>query len=182
MQSVFGFSYSGGDVQRECTQHISYSDIQRECTQHISLLNAADCLYYRYNCKEWVRYIWAIGLLAAGQSSTMTVSVCHHYIFAILSLTFTLQGTYAGQFVMEGFLNLHWARWKRVLLTRSVAMVPCVIIAIVAVNSLDYLDEYLNVEQSMLVRINTYFSFLKTLFSVYKCFYHCLGESYIYLY
>ena len=55
---------------------------------------------------------------------------------------------------MEGFLNLHWARWKRVLLTRSVAMVPCVIIAIVAVNSLDYLDEYINVEQSMLVMLN----------------------------
>lgn len=32
-------------------------------------------------------YIWAVGLLAAGQSSTMT-------------------GTYAGQFVMEGFLKL----------------------------------------------------------------------------
>jgi len=32
------------------------------------------------------KYIWAIGLLAAGQSSTMT-------------------GTYAGQFVMEGFLD-----------------------------------------------------------------------------
>ena len=66
--------------------------------------------------------------------------------------TFVLQGTYAGQFVMEGFLNIHWARWKRVLLTRSVAMVPCIIIAIVAVSSLDYLDEYINVEQSMLVR------------------------------
>ena len=61
-----------------------------------------------------------------------------------------IQGTYAGQFVMEGFLNIHWARWKRVLLTRSVAMVPCVIIATVAVNSLDYLDEYINVEQSIL--------------------------------
>ena len=61
------------------------------------------------------------------------------------------QGTYAGQFVMEGFLGIRWARWKRVLLTRSVAMVPCVVIAIVAVNSLDYLDEYINVEQSMLV-------------------------------
>ncbi len=42
-------------------------------------------------------YIWAVGILAAGQSSTMT-------------------GTYAGQFAMEGFLNLQWARWKRVLL------------------------------------------------------------------
>ena len=36
-------------------------------------------------------YIWAIGILAAGQSSTMT-------------------GTYSGQFVMEGFLNLTWPR------------------------------------------------------------------------
>lgn len=35
---------------------------------------------------EGAKYIWAIGLLAAGQSATMT-------------------GTYAGQFVMEGFLN-----------------------------------------------------------------------------
>lgn len=32
-------------------------------------------------------YVWAIGIFAAGQSSTMT-------------------GTYAGQFVMEGFLDL----------------------------------------------------------------------------
>jgi Mn2+/Fe2+ NRAMP family transporter len=129
---VFGYNYSS-DIHGKCAQHISdLATIQRECTEHISLLNAADCLYYRFHCQEWVRYIWAIGLLAAGQSSTMT-------------------GTYAGQFVMEGFLNLHWARWKRVLLTRSVAMVPCVIIAIVAVNSLDYLDEYINVEQSMLL-------------------------------
>ncbi|XP_049825248.1 protein Malvolio-like [Aethina tumida] len=55
-------------------------------------------------------YIWAVGILAAGQSSTMT-------------------GTYAGQFSMEGFLNLQWARWKRVLLTRSIAIVPTFIIA-----------------------------------------------------
>lgn len=50
-------------------------------------------------------YIWAVGILAAGQSSTMT-------------------GTYAGQFVMEGFLNLQWVRWKRVFVTRSIAILP----------------------------------------------------------
>lgn len=50
-------------------------------------------------------YIWAVGILAAGQSSTMT-------------------GTYAGQFVMEGFLNLQWSRWKRVFFTRLIAIVP----------------------------------------------------------
>ena len=33
------------------------------------------------------KYVWALGLLAAGQSSTMT-------------------GTYTGQFVMAGYLDL----------------------------------------------------------------------------
>ena len=51
----------------------------------------------------------------------------------------------------QGFLNIKWAKWKRLLLTRSVAMVPCVIIAATAVKSLDYLNEYINVEQSLLV-------------------------------
>lgn len=109
------------------------SSIVESCApQNISLLNAEQCLYYRYDRQKWIKYIWAIGLLAAGQSSTMT-------------------GTYAGQFVMEGFLKIKWAKWKRVLLTRSVAMVPCVIIGALAANSLDYLDEYINVEQSLLL-------------------------------
>uniref|UniRef100_A0A182ILM9 Protein Malvolio n=1 Tax=Anopheles atroparvus TaxID=41427 RepID=A0A182ILM9_ANOAO len=55
-------------------------------------------------------YVWAIGILAAGQSSTMT-------------------GTYAGQFAMEGFLNLQWVRWKRVLFTRTVAVIPAFYVA-----------------------------------------------------
>ena len=53
--------------------------------------------------------------------------------------------------LLQGFLNIKWAKWKRLLLTRSVAMVPCVIIAATAVKSLDYLNEYINVEQSLLV-------------------------------
>ncbi|KAG8129529.1 putative Natural resistance-associated macrophage protein [Naja naja] len=56
-------------------------------------------------------YIWAIGILAAGQSSTMT-------------------GTYSGQFVMEGFLNLKWSRFARVVLTRSIAITPTLLVAI----------------------------------------------------
>jgi len=75
-------------------------------------------------------YIWAVGLLAAGQSSTMT-------------------GTYAGQFVMEGFLRLRISPWKRVLLTRSVAIVPAIIVAVVSHNWLDTLDEWINVLQSI---------------------------------
>jgi manganese transport protein len=49
--------------------------------------------------------LFAIALLASGQSSTLT-------------------GTYAGQIVMEGFLDLRLRPWLRRLITRSVAIVP----------------------------------------------------------
>nr|XP_039254789.1 natural resistance-associated macrophage protein 2-like [Styela clava] len=76
-------------------------------------------------------YIWAIGILAAGQSSTMT-------------------GTYSGQFVMEGFLDLKWSRFKRILLTRSIAIGPTLLMAIFTdVYSLTGLNDLLNVLQSL---------------------------------
>ncbi|CAG0886497.1 unnamed protein product [Darwinula stevensoni] len=76
-------------------------------------------------------YIWAIGLLAAGQSSTMT-------------------GTYAGQFVMEGFLNLEWTRWKRVLLTRSIAIVPTFLVAFLeSLQDLSHMNDFLNAIMSL---------------------------------
>ncbi|XP_060714305.1 natural resistance-associated macrophage protein 2 [Tachysurus vachellii] len=76
-------------------------------------------------------YIWAVGILAAGQSSTMT-------------------GTYSGQFVMEGFLNLRWSRFARVLLTRSIAIFPTLLVAIFQdVTHLTGMNDFLNVLQSM---------------------------------
>nr|XP_019597404.1 PREDICTED: natural resistance-associated macrophage protein 1 isoform X3 [Rhinolophus sinicus] len=78
-------------------------------------------------------YIWAVGLLAAGQSSTMT-------------------GTYAGQFVMEGFLKLRWSRFTRVLLTRSCAILPTVLVAVFRdLRDLSGLNDLLNVLQSLLL-------------------------------
>ncbi|XP_014203537.1 protein Malvolio [Copidosoma floridanum] len=75
--------------------------------------------------------IWAIGILAAGQSSTMT-------------------GTYAGQFAMEGFLNLQWARWKRVLFTRTIAIVPTFALAFFAnINDLTGMNDLLNAVMSL---------------------------------
>mmetsp|Transcript_2304 Transcript_2304/g.3942 ORF Transcript_2304/g.3942 Transcript_2304/m.3942 type:complete len:208 (-) Transcript_2304:123-746(-) len=76
------------------------------------------------------KYIWAIGLLAAGQSSTMT-------------------GTYAGQFVMEGFLDFKLPVYQRVFLTRSIAIVPALCIAFLNEDSLTNMDSYLNVLQSI---------------------------------
>uniref|UniRef100_A0A8B9Q084 Natural resistance-associated macrophage protein 1 n=1 Tax=Apteryx owenii TaxID=8824 RepID=A0A8B9Q084_APTOW len=78
-------------------------------------------------------YIWAVGILAAGQSSTMT-------------------GTYAGQFVMEGFLQLRWSRFARVLFTRSFAILPTVFIAAFKdVSHLTGMNDLLNVLQSILL-------------------------------
>uniref|UniRef100_A0ABM5F7J3 Natural resistance-associated macrophage protein 1 n=2 Tax=Pogona vitticeps TaxID=103695 RepID=A0ABM5F7J3_9SAUR len=78
-------------------------------------------------------YIWAIGILAAGQSSTMT-------------------GTYAGQFVMEGFLKLRWSRFARVVFTRCFAILPTVFIAAFKnVQALTGLNDVLNVLQSILL-------------------------------
>src|SRR4051812_44881228 len=49
--------------------------------------------------------MFAVALLASGQSSTLT-------------------GTMAGQIVMEGFLNFRMRPWLRRLITRSLAVVP----------------------------------------------------------
>ncbi|XP_050737848.1 natural resistance-associated macrophage protein 2-like isoform X2 [Eriocheir sinensis] len=76
-------------------------------------------------------YIWAVGILAAGQSSTMT-------------------GTYVGQFAMEGFLNLRWKRWQRVLLTRTIAITPTFFIAFYQdINDLTGMNDLLNVIMSL---------------------------------
>ncbi|XP_067881094.1 natural resistance-associated macrophage protein 2-like isoform X3 [Heterodontus francisci] len=76
-------------------------------------------------------YIWAIGILAAGQSSTMS-------------------GTYTGQFVMEGFLNLKWSRFTRVVFTRTIAITPTLLVAVFqSVDTLTGMNDLLNVLMSL---------------------------------
>ncbi len=53
--------------------------------------------------------LFAVALLASGQNSSLT-------------------GTLAGQVVMEGFLHFRIAPWLRRLITRSIAIVPTVIV------------------------------------------------------
>src|SRR4030095_11343490 len=53
--------------------------------------------------------LFAIALLASGQTSTLTV-------------------TLAGQVVMEGFLNIRITPWLRRLITRAIAIVPAVLV------------------------------------------------------
>ncbi|OZJ05072.1 hypothetical protein BZG36_02102 [Bifiguratus adelaidae] len=77
------------------------------------------------------RYLFAFGLLAAGQSSTMT-------------------GTLAGQYLIEGFFgNIFKKAWHRIAISRSIALVPAMLVAVLAVEKFDTMGEMLNVLQSI---------------------------------
>ena len=58
---------------------------------------------------QWAPVLFAVALIAAGQSSTVT-------------------GTLAGQIIMEGYLNLRIQPWVRRIITRLIAIVPAVIV------------------------------------------------------
>ncbi|KAE8707700.1 Metal transporter Nramp2 [Hibiscus syriacus] len=76
-----------------------------EIASSIGLVNAGQYLQEKFVGGAFpIIYIWAIGLLAAGQGSTIT-------------------GTYAGQFIMGGFLNLRLKKWLRALITRTNGLV-----------------------------------------------------------
>lgn len=57
--------------------------------------------------------LFAVALLAAGQNSTLT-------------------GTLAGQIVMEGFVNIRIPAWMRRLMTRLIAIIPAIIVIMIA--------------------------------------------------
>jgi manganese transport protein len=59
--------------------------------------------------KSYAPALFAIALIAAGQSSTVT-------------------GTLAGQIVMEGYLDLRIAPWLRRLITRLLAVIPAILV------------------------------------------------------
>jgi natural resistance-associated macrophage protein len=51
---------------------------------------------------------------------------------------------------MEGFLNLKWKRWQRVLLTRTLAIVPTLAVTVSSdINQLTGMNDYLNALMSL---------------------------------
>ncbi|KAG1054735.1 hypothetical protein G6F43_003271 [Rhizopus delemar] len=77
------------------------------------------------------KYLWAAGLLAAGQSSTMT-------------------GSLAGRYVTEGFFgHVFDKEWHQMAITRALSIVPGMVVALFAVDHFDTMGELLNVLQSI---------------------------------
>ena len=73
--------------------------------------------------------LFAVALIAAGQSSTVT-------------------GTLAGQIVMEGYLRIRINPWMRRLITRLIAIVPAVVV--IALNGENQIDNLLVLSQVVL--------------------------------
>ena len=70
-------------------------------------------------------YVLLTPLLGAGASTVFALALLAS------GLNSTLTGTLAGQIVMEGFLNIRLRPWLRRLITRAIAIVPAVTVAII---------------------------------------------------
>ena len=106
---------------------------EEQCSE-IGLTNAADALQGVFH-GNMVRVVWGLGLLAAGQCATMT-------------------GTYSGQYVMEGFLELKIPIWLRVTITRMLAIGPGIVVALATSHNqhiTDTISEYINISQSCIL-------------------------------
>ncbi|KAK9922970.1 hypothetical protein M0R45_031406 [Rubus argutus] len=96
-----------------CNSSNLSAEDQKNC-QDLDLNKASFLL--RNVLGTWSSKLFAVALLASGQSSTIT-------------------GTYAGQYVMQGFLDLRLKPWIRNFLTRCLAIVPSLIVAIIGGSS-----------------------------------------------
>ena len=79
---------------------------------HVAEIQDAHKLLAPMLGSKWAPILFAIALIAAGQSSTIT-------------------GTLAGQIIMEGYLNLRIQPWVRRIITRLIAIVPAVIVILI---------------------------------------------------
>jgi NRAMP (natural resistance-associated macrophage protein)-like metal ion transporter len=125
---VFAASFYSSDKESVCLIDDGSGTAYSVKCNDIGLADAAGALHAHLGGAA--KIVWGIGLLASGQSSTMT-------------------GTYTGQFVTNGFLDLKLSKWQRILYTRAISIIPAVLVAILAGGHLDELDQGLNILQSI---------------------------------
>jgi len=120
-------------------------------TENASLVGLTDfCEYFQKltgGCG-----LWAIALLAAGQSSAITT-------------------TYTGQYVMDGFLQLQIPVQMRAIVTRLIAITPCIIVSTAFPNQLNELVNIVNSSLALLL------PFAFTPLVKYNCSPEIMGEE-----
>jgi NRAMP (natural resistance-associated macrophage protein)-like metal ion transporter len=118
------------DDLKHCTNDVLGSSVDAVCAE-IGLDEAGDALEVALGPLGVLA--WAIGLLAAGQASTMSTTI-------------------AGQVVMDGFLDLKLNPWQRATVTRLAALGPSIIIAVSTSDDAalrNSINEWLNILQSI---------------------------------
>nr|GLL38632.1 metal transporter Nramp1-like isoform X2 [Ipomoea trifida] len=96
-----------------CSNPYVSADEKAHCNE-ITLDSAAFLL--KDSLGKWSSKLYAVSLLASGQSSSVT-------------------GTFAGQYIMQGFLDLKMKLWLRNLLTRCIAIAPSLMVCIIGGSS-----------------------------------------------
>lgn len=122
-------------------------------TPNASSVGLTDFCTYFQNLKGGC-LLWAIALLAAGQSGAITT-------------------TYTGQYVMEGFLQIQLPLAVRSIITRLVAITPSVIVCIMFPSG-DKLNQLVNVVNALLGLL---LPFAFTPLVKYNCSESIMGEG-----
>jgi len=92
--------------------------------ENAALVGLTDFCYYFLSLRGGC-FLWGIALLAAGQSSAITT-------------------TYTGQYIMDGFLELRLPIRVRAVVTRLVAITPCVVVSVAFPNGLNFMINIVN--------------------------------------
>jgi hypothetical protein len=100
-------------------------------TEDAAAVGLSDLCAYFANLKGGC-LLWGVALIAAGQSSAITT-------------------TFAGQYIMDGFLNLRLPVQMRAIVTRLVAIIPCVVVSILFPDRINALVNLVNAALSFLL-------------------------------
>ena len=100
------------------------------CTfpEKLEMKEAAEALGVKYGASA--KYIFAVGLLASGCAATAT-------------------STYAGQYLMQGYLDLKVTAFTRAMVSRLIAIGPGLIVGLAAAKQADSMQQWLNIIQSI---------------------------------
>lgn len=110
---LLAFVLNGAIISLATVDFYDNSKLPPSLLSSVGLTNVCTLIKQVYNNKKAGCILWAISLLASGQSTAMTA-------------------TYTGQIVMEGFIRLHMPIFLRSLLTRCISLIPAIVVVSVA--------------------------------------------------
>lgn len=110
---LLAFVLNGAIISLAAIDFHNNDELSLSLLSSVGLTNLCTMIKQVYHNKKAGCILWAISLLASGQSTAMTA-------------------TYTGQIVMEGFIRLRMSTWLRSLVTRGISLIPAIVVVSVA--------------------------------------------------